>query len=61
MENSKVSSGFKQGLMLGFLVFFVLLLIINLIFKNVLGDNLNQTLIMGISFFGICCIFQRLR
>ena len=61
MENSKVSSGFKQGLMLGFLIFFILLLIINLIFKNVLGDNLNQTLITGISFFGICSLFQRLR
>lgn len=61
MENSKVSLGFKQGLVLGFLIFFILLLIINLIFKNVLGDNLNQTLIMGISFFGICSLFQRLR
>ncbi len=61
MANSKVSSGFKQGLTIVFLILFMLLLIINLIFKNILGDNLNETLIMGISFLGFCWIIQRVR
>ncbi|ADF50505.1 hypothetical protein [Zunongwangia profunda] len=59
MSENKIS--LNTILTLGFIAIFSVLLAINLIFKDILGDNLTPILMMGLGYFVGYYAFRGLR